>query len=208
MSDALGGGSLTALPIIETQSGDVSAYIPTNVISITDGQIYLEQELFNSGVRPAVNAGLSVSRVGGAAQIKAMRQVAGRLRLELANFRSLAAFAQFGSDLDAATKAQIDRGQRLTETLKQGQYQPLPVQEEVAVIWAATNGYLDDVAVPDVRAFEAGLLEYLRSSKGDLLARIASEQAISDEIAEALKAAVTDFKAGFAATATTATAAD
>jgi F-type H+-transporting ATPase subunit alpha len=182
--------------------------VPTNVISITDGQIYLEQELFNSGVRPAVNAGLSVSRVGGAAQIKAMRQVAGRLRLELANFRSLAAFAQFGSDLDAATKAQIDRGQRLTETLKQGQYQPLPVQEEVAVIWAATNGYLDDVAVPDVRAFEAGLLEYLRSSKADLLARIASEQAISDEIAEALKAAVTDFKAGFAATATTATAAD
>jgi F-type H+-transporting ATPase subunit alpha len=208
MHDSLGGGSLTALPIIETQSGDVSAYIPTNVISITDGQIYLEQELFNSGVRPAVNAGLSVSRVGGAAQIKAMRQVAGRLRLELANFRSLAAFAQFGSDLDAATKAQIDRGQRLTETLKQGQYQPLPVQEEVAVIWAATNGYLDDVAVSDVRAFEAGLLDYLRSSKGDLLNRIATEQAISDEIAEALKAAVTDFKAGFAASATTATAAD
>jgi F-type H+-transporting ATPase subunit alpha len=208
MNDALGGGSLTALPIIETQSGDVSAYIPTNVISITDGQIYLEQELFNSGVRPAVTAGLSVSRVGGAAQIKAMRQVAGRLRLELANFRSLAAFAQFGSDLDAATKAQIDRGQRLTETLKQGQYQPLPVQEEVAVIWAATNGHLDDVAVSDVRAFEAGLLDYLRSSKADLLNRIATEQAISDEIAEALKAAVIDFKAGFAASATTATAAD
>jgi F-type H+-transporting ATPase subunit alpha len=208
MSDLKGGGSLTSLPIIETQAGDISAYIPTNVISITDGQIYLEQELFNSGVRPAVNAGLSVSRVGGAAQIKAMRQVAGRLRLELANFRSLAAFAQFGSDLDAATKAQIDRGQRLTETLKQGQYQPLPVQEEVAVIWAATNGHLDDVAVSDVRAFEAGLLDYLRSSKADLLNRIATEQAISDEIAEALKAAVIDFKAGFAASATTATAAD
>jgi F-type H+/Na+-transporting ATPase subunit alpha len=210
MHDSLGGGSLTALPIIETQQGDVSAYIPTNVISITDGQIYLETELFYSGVRPAVNAGLSVSRVGGAAQIKAMRQVAGRLRLELANFRSLAAFAQFGSDLDAATKAQIDRGQRLTETLKQGQYAPLPVEEEVAVLWAATNGYLDDVAVPDVRAFEAGLLEYLHSTKSDLLARIASEGAISDEMTEALKSAVSDYKAGspYASKAATATAAD
>jgi F-type H+-transporting ATPase subunit alpha len=206
MSDSLGGGSLTALPIIETQSGDVSAYIPTNVISITDGQIYLEQELFNSGVRPAVNAGLSVSRVGGAAQIKAMRQVAGRLRLELANFRSLAAFAQFGSDLDAATKAQLDRGQRLTETLKQGQYQPLPVQEEVLVIWAATNGFLDDVAVEDVRSFEAGLLDYFRSSRSDLLQKIADEKAISDDTAELLKKAVADFKAGFAVT--TASAAD
>ncbi len=208
MSDALGGGSLTALPIIETQSGDVSAYIPTNVISITDGQIYLEQELFNSGVRPAVNAGLSVSRVGGAAQIKAMRQVAGRLRLELANFRSLAAFAQFGSDLDAATKAQIDRGQRLTEALKQGQYQPLPVEEEIAVLWAATNGYLDDVAVPNVRAFEAGMLENLRATKGDLLKKIATEQAISDEIGEMLKQAISDFKAGSAFASTTASAAD
>jgi F-type H+-transporting ATPase subunit alpha len=208
MNDSLGGGSLTALPIIETQAGDVSAYIPTNVISITDGQIYLETELFYSGVRPAVNAGLSVSRVGGAAQIKAMRQVAGRLRLELANFRSLAAFAQFGSDLDAATKAQIDRGQRLTETLKQGQYQPLPVEEEVAVIWAATNGYLDDIPVANVREFEAGLLEYLRSTKRDLLGTIASEKAISDQTTEALKAAVSDFKAGSQFASTTASAAD
>ena len=208
MNDSLGGGSLTALPIIETQSGDVSAYIPTNVISITDGQIYLEQELFNAGVRPAVNAGLSVSRVGGAAQIKAMRQVAGRLRLELANFRSLAAFAQFGSDLDAATKAQIDRGQRLTEALKQGQYQPLPVEEEIAVLWAATNGYLDDVAVPNVRAFEAGMLENLRATKGDLLKKIATEQAISDEIGEMLKKAITDYKAGSEFASITASAAD
>jgi len=196
MSDALGGGSLTALPIIETQAGDVSAYIPTNVISITDGQIYLETDLFNSGVRPALNVGLSVSRVGGAAQIKAMRQVAGRLKLELAGFRSLAAFAQFGADLDADTRAQLERGQRLTETLKQGQYNPLPVQEEVAVIWAATNGYLDDVAVDDVRGFEADLLEYLRSSKADLLKTIADEKAISDAATAALQSALKDFKAG------------
>jgi F-type H+/Na+-transporting ATPase subunit alpha len=209
MHDSLGGGSLTALPLIETQQGDVSAYIPTNVISITDGQIYLETDLFYSGVRPAVNAGLSVSRVGGAAQIKAMRQVAGRLRLELANFRSLAAFAQFGSDLDAATKAQIDRGQRLTETLKQGQYSPLPVEEQVAVLWFATNGHLDDIPVDKVRAFEAGMLEYLRSTKSDLLKSIASEKEITDDIGEALKTAVTDFKAGTDFTSTTtATAAD
>ena len=147
MNDSLGGGSLTALPIIETQAGDVSAYIPTNVISITDGQIFLETDLFYAGIRPAVNAGISVSRVGGAAQIKAMRQVAGRLRLDLAGYRSLAAFAQFGSDLDPATKAQLDRGARLTEILKQGQYQPMPVEEQVAIIWAATNGFLDDVPV-------------------------------------------------------------
>ncbi|HQY31227.1 MAG TPA: F0F1 ATP synthase subunit alpha, partial [Thermomicrobiales bacterium] len=166
------------------------------VISITDGQIYLETELFNSGVRPAVNAGLSVSRVGGAAQIKAMRQVAGRLRLELAGFRSLAAFAQFGSDLDADTRAQIDRGQRLTETLKQGQYKPLPVEEEVVAIWTATNGYLDDVAVTDVRAFENDLLEYMRNTKADLLKKIATEKAISDEIAAALATTVKDFKSG------------
>jgi F-type H+-transporting ATPase subunit alpha len=208
MHDSLGGGSLTALPIIETQAGDVSAYIPTNVISITDGQIYLETELFYSGVRPAVNAGLSVSRVGGAAQIKAMRQVAGRLRLELAGFRSLAAFAQFGADLDPATRAQIDRGQRLTETLKQGQYQPMPVEEQVAVIWTATNGYLDDVPVERVREFEAGLLDYLRSTKADILSRIASEKALSDELTVALKTAVIDFTAGTEFTSTTATAAD
>jgi F-type H+-transporting ATPase subunit alpha len=210
MHDSLGGGSLTALPIIETQAGDVSAYIPTNVISITDGQIYLETELFYSGVRPAVNAGLSVSRVGGAAQIKAMRQVAGRLRLELAGFRSLAAFAQFGADLDPATKAQIDRGQRLTETLKQGQYQPMPVEEEVAVIWTATNGYLDDIPVERVREFEAGLLDYQRTTKSDILSRLATEKALSDELTEALKAAVTDFKAGttFTSAPVTAAAAD
>jgi F-type H+/Na+-transporting ATPase subunit alpha len=196
MSDQLGGGSLTALPIIETQAGDVSAYIPTNVISITDGQIYLETELFNSGVRPAVNAGLSVSRVGGAAQIKAMRQVAGRLRLELAGFRSLAAFAQFGSDLDADTKAQIERGQRLTETLKQGQYRPLPVQEEIVAIWAATNGYLDDIAVGDVRGFEDDLLEYFRSTKGSVLDAIANDKEITEDTANLLHAALKDFKAG------------
>ena len=206
LHDSLGGGSLTALPLIETQSGDVSAYIPTNVISITDGQIYLETELFYSGVRPAVNAGLSVSRVGGAAQIKAMRQVAGRLRLELANFRSLAAFAQFGSDLDAATKAQIDRGQRLTEVLKQNQYQPMPVQEQVAIIWAATNGYLDDVAVEEIRGFEAGLLENLRATRADLLNTIATEGTISDETGEALKAAVTEFKQTHVASTTSAAA--
>jgi F-type H+-transporting ATPase subunit alpha len=210
MHDSLGGGSLTALPIIETQAGDVSAYIPTNVISITDGQIYLETELFYSGVRPAVNAGLSVSRVGGAAQIKAMRQVAGRLRLELAGFRSLAAFAQFGADLDPATKAQIDRGQRLTESLKQGQYQPMPVEEQVVVIWTATNGLLDDVPVDRVREFEAGLLDYMRSTKSDILKRIATEKALSDELIEALRAAVTDFKAGttFTSAPVTAAAAD
>ena len=206
LHDSLGGGSLTALPLIETQSGDVSAYIPTNVISITDGQIYLETELFYSGVRPAVNAGLSVSRVGGAAQIKAMRQVAGRLRLELANFRSLAAFAQFGSDLDAATKAQIDRGQRLTEVLKQNQYQPMPVREQVVIIWAATNGYLDDVAVEDIRGFEAGLLENMRATRNELLKTIETEQAISDETGEALKAAVTEFKQTHVASSTSAAA--
>ena len=170
LNDSLGGGSLTALPIIETQAGDVSAYIPTNVISITDGQIFLEADLFYAGIRPAVNAGISVSRVGGAAQIKAMRQVAGRLRLDLAAYRSLAAFAQFGSDLDPATKAQLDRGARLTEVLKQGQYQPMPVEEQVAILWAATNGYLDDVPVEDVRDFEAEFLENLRTAHPRLAA--------------------------------------
>src|SRR4051812_2466695 len=164
MNDALGGGSLTALPVIETQAGDVSAYIPTNVISITDGQIFLETDLFYQGVRPAVNAGISVSRVGGAAQIRAMNKVAGRLRLDMAAYRSLAAFAQFGSDLDPVTKAQLDRGQRLTEILKQPQYRPLPVQEEVATLWMATNGFLEDVPVEDVRAFEASYLDYMRSA--------------------------------------------
>jgi F-type H+-transporting ATPase subunit alpha len=196
MSDALGGGSLTALPIIETQAGDVSAYIPTNVISITDGQIFLETDLFYAGVRPAVNAGISVSRVGGAAQIKAMRQVAGRLRLDLAAYRSLAAFAQFGSDLDAATKAQLDRGARLTEVLKQPQYSPLPVEEEVVVLWMATNGYLDDVAVEDVQEFERGYLENLRSAHPALLKKIADEKALSDELIAELKTVTQNFKSG------------
>ena len=196
LKDDLGGGSLTALPIIETQAADVSAYIATNVISITDGQIYLEGELFYGGVRPAVNAGLSVSRVGGAAQIKAMRQVAGRLRLDLAAFRSLAAFAQFGSDLDANTRAQLDRGARLTETLKQGQYQPLPVEEQVAILWAATNGPLDSVPVEDVQEWEAGLLDFLRTGYGDLLNTIKTEKALSDETIAALAKAVETYKGG------------
>jgi F-type H+-transporting ATPase subunit alpha len=196
MNDSLGGGTLTALPIIETQAGDVSAYIPTNVISITDGQIFLEADLFYAGVRPAVNAGISVSRVGGAAQIKAMRQVAGRLRLDLAAYRSLAAFAQFGSDLDPATKAQLDRGARLTEILKQGQYQPVPVEEEVAVLWVATNGYLDDVPVERVREFENEFLQNLRTAHPEILRRIATEQALSDDLIAALRSSVEDFKAG------------
>jgi F-type H+-transporting ATPase subunit alpha len=196
MRDDLGGGSLTALPLIETQAGDISAYIPTNVISITDGQIFMESDLFYAGVRPAVNAGLSVSRVGGAAQIRAMRQVAGRLRLDLAAYRSLAAFAQFGSDLDPQTKAQLDRGARLTEVLKQGQYQPMPVEEQVTILWIATNGYLDDVAVDQVRAFENQVLEYMRSAHSDLLQRIATEKSITDDIGGALKKAVENFKAG------------
>jgi F-type H+-transporting ATPase subunit alpha len=196
MHENQGGGSLTALPIIETQAGDVSAYIPTNVISITDGQIFLETDLFYAGIRPAVNAGISVSRVGGAAQIKAMRQVAGRLRLDLAAYRSLAAFAQFGSDLDAATKAQLDRGARLTEVLKQGQYSPLPVHEEVAVIWVATNGFLDDVPVEQAREFETEFLQNLRTAHPDLLNRIATEQALSDDLIAALRTAAQNFKAG------------
>ena len=159
----LGGGSLTALPIIETQAGDLSAYIPTNVISITDGQIFLESDLFNQGIRPAINVGNSVSRVGGSAQIKAMRQVAGSLRLDLAQYRELAAFAQFGSDLDQATQKQLNRGKRLTEILKQPQYQPLPVEKQVAIIFAATNGFLDAVAVEKLRAYEDGLYRFLET---------------------------------------------
>jgi F-type H+-transporting ATPase subunit alpha len=194
MSDELGGGSLTALPIIETQGNDVSAYIPTNVISITDGQIYLEGDLFYAGVRPAVNAGLSVSRVGGDAQIRAMRQVAGRMRLDLAQFRELAAFAQFASDLDPATKRQIDRGQRLTEILKQPQYQPMPVEEQVAIIWASTNGIIDDVPVEQVRDFESQYLDYLRTSKPELLERIVKEKRLSDELIADLQTVSNDFK--------------
>ncbi|MBA2247558.1 MAG: F0F1 ATP synthase subunit alpha, partial [Chloroflexia bacterium] len=196
MHDDLGGGSLTALPLIETQAGDISAYIPTNVISITDGQIYLESDLFNAGIRPAINSGLSVSRVGGAAQIKAMRQVAGGLRLDMANYRSLAAFAQFGtSDLDASTRRQIERGQRMTEVLKQPQYSPLPVEEQVAILWAGSAGHLDDVPVESIRRFETQYLEALRSSHPELLARIRDEKSLPDDLIEALTKATRDFKA-------------
>src|SRR5207244_3129030 len=174
MSDKLGGGSLTALPVIETQAGDVSAYIPTNVISITDGQIYLEADLFNSGIRPAINVGLSVSRVGGNAQIKAMRQVAGTLRLDLAQYRELAAFAQFGSELDKATQAQLARGQRLTQLLKQDQFVPLPVEKQVLVIFAGTNGFLDTIEVSEVERFQRDLLAFADTHAGALLNKIAT----------------------------------
>ncbi len=197
LSDELGGGSITALPIVETLAGDVSAYIPTNVISITDGQIYLESELFYSGIRPAVNAGLSVSRVGGSAQIKAMKQVAGRLRLDLAQYRELAAFAQFGSDLDKATKSQLDRGQRLVELLKQSQYQPFPVEEQVVSLFAGVNGYLDNVAVEDILRFERELLGFMRMEKSAILTGIREKKAIDSELEEQLKAAINSFKETF-----------
>ena len=185
------------MPIIETQLGDISAYIPTNVISITDGQIFLEPDLFYAGIRPAINVGVSVSRVGGAAQIKAIRQVTGRLRLELAQYRSLAAFAQFGTaDLDPVTRNQIETGQRMTEILKQGQYQPLPVEEQVAVFWMASNGFLADVQVDQVVSFQNEYLEYMRSAHADLLATIAERQALDDELTAALKRASEDFKGG------------
>ncbi len=197
LSNDLGGGSLTSLPIIETQANDISAYIPTNVISITDGQIYLEGDLFYAGIRPAINPGTSVSRVGGAAQIRAMRQAQSRLRLDLAQYRSLAAFAQFGSsDLDAATRSQIERGQRMTEVLKQGQYQPMPVAEQIAILWAASNGYLDDVPVDRVREFEAQFLETLRTANPEVLQRIVTERELNDEIVAGLKQAVENFKGG------------
>jgi F-type H+-transporting ATPase subunit alpha len=194
LSDAKGGGSLTSLPIIETQAGDISAYIPTNVISITDGQIFLEADLFNSGFRPAINVGNSVSRVGGSAQIRAMRQVAGTLRLDLAQFRELQAFAQFGSDLDKATQAQLARGQRLTEILKQPQYQPMDVEKQVLVIWAATNGFVDDVGVEDVRRFETDLLTFVQNSHPGLLAAIAEKKILTDDIKKDLKTVLEDFK--------------
>ena len=199
LSDDMGGGSITALPIIETLAGDVGAYIPTNVISITDGQIFLETELFYSGVRPAVNVGLSVSRVGGSAQIKAMKQVAGTLRLDLAQFRELAAFAQFGSDLDAATKAQIDRGQRMTEVLKQPQYTPYPVDEQVMVIFAAVNGFLDDLEVDEVVPFEHGLVNYLRTTYADIGRDIVAKKKLEESTEEALKQAIAEYKERFKA---------
>ncbi|MGC4105457.1 MAG: F0F1 ATP synthase subunit alpha [Thermomicrobiales bacterium] len=211
MNEALGGGSLTSLPIIETQAGDISAYIPTNVISITDGQIFLETDLFYGGIRPAINTGLSVSRVGGSAQIKAMRSVAGSLRLDMANYRSLAAFAQFGtSDLDPSTRRQIERGQRMTEVLKQPQYNPLPVEQQVAILWAGSAGQLDDVRVDQIREFEAGYLEYLTTSHAGLLEQIKTEKALTDDIVAALTKATKDFKAtnNYGSSASSATAAD
>ena len=199
VNDSLGAGSLTALPIIETQAGDVSAYIPTNVISITDGQVYLEPNLFNAGVRPAINVGLSVSRVGGAAQIKAMKQVAGTMRLDLAQYRELAAFAQFGSDLDKGTKAKLDRGARLVELLKQPQYQPMPSNEQVASIYAATRGHMDDVPVEDIRRFEAALLTFLRDTRKDVLDAIKEKQVIDEAVEKALTEAIAAFKQGWTA---------
>ncbi|MBA2453455.1 MAG: F0F1 ATP synthase subunit alpha [Chloroflexia bacterium] len=194
LSDERGGGSLTALPIIETQANDVSAYIPTNVISITDGQIYLEADLFYAGIRPAINAGLSVSRVGGDAQIRAMRQVAGRLRGDLAQYRELAAFAQFGSDLDTSTQRQLNRGQRMTEILKQPQYQPLAVEKQVAIIWAGANGFLDDVPVERMDEFEEQFHSYMETTHGDILSTIIQAGRLEDDLVEKLREAIVNFK--------------
>lgn len=195
MSEARGGGSLTSLPIIETQAGDISAYIPTNVISITDGQIFLEADLFNSGIRPAINVGNSVSRVGGAAQVKAMKQVAGTLRIDLAQYRELAAFAQFGSDLDKSTQSQLERGKRLTEILKQGQYRPMEVENQVLIIWAATKGYVDDVEVSDLNRFERELFEFMKNSNPGTMQSLREKKKIDDELTGELKEAILDFKA-------------
>ena len=197
LSDELGGGSLTGLPIIETKANDISAYIPTNVISITDGQIFLETDLFNAGVRPAINVGRSVSRVGGNAQIKAMKSVAGNLRLNLSQYRDLEAFAAFASDLDAASRAQLDRGARLVELLKQPQYSPFPVEEQVVSIWAGGNGYLDDVPVEDVSRFETDFLDYLRRSHAGILQTIRESLALAEDTVTALKDAVEEFRKGF-----------
>jgi F-type H+-transporting ATPase subunit alpha len=197
LSDELGGGSLTALPIIETQAGDVSAYIPTNVISITDGQIYLETEAFNAGFRPAINAGLSVSRVGGAAQIKAMKKIAAPIRVELAQYRELAAFSQFGSELDDDTKEKLAQGERIKEILKQPQYQPMPVQYQVIIIYAATKKYLLDIPVEDILRFEKEFFEFLDTKYPDIPQNIAVQKEISDETDAALQKALTEFKASF-----------
>jgi len=199
LNDAEGAGSLTALPIIETQAGDVSAYIPTNVISITDGQIFLETDLFFSGVRPAINVGLSVSRVGGSAQVKAMKQVAGTLRLALASYREMAAFAQFGSDLDAATQGQLNRGARLVEILKQGQYVPLPVEKQVVAIFAVNNGYVDEYATTDVQRYESEMIAFMESNYSDVLSTLAEKKAIDDELEGKIKAALDEFKGQFVA---------
>lgn len=197
MSEKSGGGSLTALPIIETQAGDLSAYIPTNVISITDGQIFLETDMFNAGSRPAVNVGLSVSRVGGAAQIKAMKQVAGSLRLDLAQFRSLEAFAQFGSDLDETTKQQLDRGRRIVEILKQPQYAPIPVEQQVSIIWAVTNGHLDDIAIEAVESFQEKYLDSLSTKGKKILEALSKEKTLSEKLTNDLETFTKDFKKGF-----------
>lgn len=199
LSPELGGGSMTALPVIETQAGDVSAYIPTNVISITDGQIFLEADLFYSGFRPAINVGISVSRVGGAAQIKAMKQVAGQLRLDLASYRELAAFAQFGSDLDKATQARLARGQRTMEILKQKQYSPMPVEEEVVVIFAAVKGWVDDIPVDKIGKFEEEYLRFMRTAKADILNDIRTQKVLSDDLNARIEAAIKEFKQGFVA---------
>src|SRR2546421_660560 len=199
MSDKLGGGSLTALPVIETQAGDVSAYIRTNVISITDGQIYLETDLFNSGIRPAVNVGLSVSRVGGSAQIKAMRQVAGTLKLELAQYRELAAFAQFGTDLDKATQAQLNRGKRLVEILKQDQYLPLPFSKQILIIFAGTNGFLDDLAIEQLREFEAELYKYVDTTNPGLLRTIMEKKILDDNLKAEMSKVIKEAKETFVA---------
>jgi F-type H+-transporting ATPase subunit alpha len=194
VGEKYGNGSLTALPIIETQAGDVSAYIPTNVISITDGQIFLETDLFYQGVRPAISVGISVSRVGSAAQLKAMKQVAGQLKGELAQFRELAAFAQFGSELDAKTQAQIDRGKRIMEIFKQPQYNPIPVEVQVAVLWAVQNGYVDHVPVDRIKEFQASLTEFLTTRRAELLRKIAEEKALSAPLTADLKTAAEQFK--------------
>lgn len=197
LNDELGGGSITALPIIETQAGDISAYIPTNVISITDGQIFLESDLFYSGIRPAISVGRSVSRVGGSAQVKMMRQVAGSLRLDLSQYRELAAFAQFGSDLDRSTQAQLGRGERMYEVLKQEQYKPMPVEEQAIALYVAVNGYLDSIAVNDVVRFEAEFLDNMRKEHHELLAKIRKEKALNDELENDLKKAIIEFKKDF-----------
>jgi F-type H+-transporting ATPase subunit alpha len=201
LNDKLGAGSLTAIPVIETQAGDVSSYIPTNVISITDGQIFLETDLFYSGVRPAINVGISVSRVGGKAQTKAMKKVAGRLRLDLAQYRELAAFAQFGSDLDKATQQQLTRGERMVELLKQGQYQPLSVERQVAIIYAGTNGYLDDLPTVSIRAFEEGFYAYLDKEFADLMHDLRAQYELTDANETKLKKAIEQYKAAFQAKA-------
>ncbi|MEC9180813.1 MAG: F0F1 ATP synthase subunit alpha, partial [Actinomycetota bacterium] len=197
LSDEMGGGSMTGLPIIETKANDVSAFIPTNVISITDGQCFLESDLFNSGVRPAINVGISVSRVGGSAQPKAMKKVAGQLRLNLAQFRELEAFAAFGSDLDAASKAQLERGSRLVELLKQAQYEPQAMEREVISVWAGTTGRLDDVPVEDIRRFDAEFLDYVDRNKAEILDAIRSTSDLSDDTVSVLEATIEEFKRQF-----------